>query len=70
MFLDKISAQPLKVKDKSLRCGICGHAHFFHRKGQRNTRVATMFNVDWAHKSAHCHVCADGGPIEWFLEEQ
>ncbi len=70
MFSDKIPALTLKVKDKVLLCGICGHDLFFHRKAQLNTRVATLFNVDWANKSAHCYVCADCSHIEWFLEEQ
>ncbi len=70
MLSDKIPAQLLKVKGKVLLCGICGHDLFFHRKAQLNTRVATLFNVDWANKSAHCYVCADCSHIEWFLEEQ
>jgi hypothetical protein len=67
---DNVSAQQLKVKGKVLLCGICGHNHFFHGKAQLNTRVATLFNVDWANKSAHGYVCADCSHIEWFLEEQ
>ncbi|MGB5370429.1 MAG: hypothetical protein WBN18_08360 [Flavobacteriaceae bacterium] len=70
MLLEKTPAQPLKVKDKVRLCYICGHDLFFHRKAQLNTRLATLFNVDWANKSAHCHVCADGSHIEWFMEEQ
>ncbi|TFG75714.1 MAG: DNA-binding protein [Flavobacteriales bacterium] len=70
IFSENEQAQRLKVKSKILLCSVCGHDHFYQRKAQLNTRAATLFNIDWANKSAHCYVCADCSHIEWFLEEQ
>ena len=52
---------------QSLRCEICHHVKFWHRKAQLNTAVATFFNVDWANPSADCYVCAGCGYIHWFM---
>jgi hypothetical protein len=32
-----------------------------------NTATASLFNLDWANKSATCLVCSDCSYIHWFL---
>lgn len=52
---------------RTLRCLICGYDLFLCREAQLNTAVATLFNLDWANKSAVCLICDQCGYIHWFL---
>ena len=63
----KSEPEPVAVKGHELICPICGNKHFWTRRAQLNTSVATFFNLDWANQSATCFVCSDCTHISWFL---
>ncbi|MES1022890.1 hypothetical protein ABN584_08320 [Gloeocapsa sp. BRSZ] len=52
---------------RRLQCVVCEHDLFWRREAQLNTAIATLFNMDWANKSAICLVCDYCGYIHWFL---
>jgi RNase P subunit RPR2 len=64
---DKKQPRSLEWKGKTVTCGHCAHELFHYRRAQLNTKLASLFNVDWANKNAHCYICANCGHIEWFL---
>lgn len=66
----EVHPQQISVKGKKLKCTICSHDAFYYRKAQLNTRLASLFDVDWANKSAHCYTCENCTHIEWFLEQK
>ena len=57
------------VNGRELRCLVCGHDRFLHRKAQLNTSVATFFTVDWANPTADCFGCETCGHLHWFFGE-
>ena len=66
----EVKPQHINVKGKKLKCTICAHDRFYYRKAQLNTKIASLLDVDWANKSAHCYVCENCTHIEWFLEQK
>ncbi len=69
IFSKEKIAEQVFVKGKKLTCRICGHDYFIYREAQLNTKTATLFNLDWANKTASCYVCNNCSHIEWFLEK-
>lgn len=59
--------EPAQVAGFDLRCEICKHERFWHRRAQLHTSVATFFNLEWAQPSADCYVCAQCGYVHWFM---
>jgi hypothetical protein len=59
--------QSFVVAGFELRCEICKHTKFLHRRAQMHSAVATFFDVEWATPSADCYVCANCGYVHWFL---
>lgn len=57
------------VLDKPLHCQICGHDEFNRREVLLNTTLATLFNVDWANRSAMCFICDRCGYVHWFIRK-
>lgn len=70
LFSEDKEPQQVNVKGKKLTCTVCSHDVFMPRKAQLNTKAATLMNIEWANKSAHCYICANCSHIEWFMEEQ
>ena len=66
-LLKKTESKSFEIHGKELRCLICGHDEFWRREGQLNTAAASLFQLDWANKSAVCIVCDRCGYIHWFL---
>jgi hypothetical protein len=66
----KKKPEPVEIEGRPLLCEICGHDHFWRRKAQLNTSVATFFDLDWANSSAVCFVCDGCGYIHWFLPQR
>jgi len=62
-------ALPVEIVGLRLHCEICKHERFFDRKGQLNTAVASLFNLDWFDATARCLVCANCGYVHWFLPQ-
>lgn len=62
-------AEKIDVKGTALTCDICHHDKFFYRESQLNTRLASLFDVDFANKKAHCYVCENCTKIQWFLNK-
>ena len=62
----KREPKPVVVKNKKLVCPVCGHSLFRETKAQMNTAMASLFDLDWANKSARCYVCAECGYVYWF----
>lgn len=52
-----------------LRCEICKHELFWHRRAQLHTALASFFDLEWAGPTAECYVCANCGYIHWFLPQ-
>jgi hypothetical protein len=63
-------AAPTMVAGIDLRCEICRHDHFFERRGQLNTTLASFLNFDWIDPIARCLICANCGYIHWFAPEK
>jgi hypothetical protein len=57
----------VQVAGHNLRCPVCNNDHFYSRRAQLNSAVATFFNLDWANRSATCFVCSNCTHISWFL---
>jgi predicted nucleic-acid-binding Zn-ribbon protein len=57
------------VLDKPLRCQMCDHDEFNRREVLLNTTLATLFNFDWANRSAMCFVCDRCGYVHWFVRK-
>ena len=51
----------------TLACQVCDNDRFFLRKGQLNTALRSVFNLDWADPTAECVICARCGFIHWFV---
>jgi hypothetical protein len=58
-----------EVAGLQLRCEICKHDEFWHRRAQLHTAVASFFDLEWVQPSAECFVCAHCGYIHWFLPQ-
>jgi hypothetical protein len=65
----KSAPEQVTVAGFELRCEICKNQHFWWRKAQLNTAVASFFDFDWANPSADCYVCSQCGYIHWFLPQ-
>ena len=59
-------ADTVEVLGKPFLCPVCQNDHFYRRKAQLNTALASFFNVDWANRSATCLTCPLCGHISWF----
>lgn len=68
-FKKDAPAGKVMVKGKYLTCNTCDHDRFFYRESQLNTRLASLFDVDFANKKAHCYVCESCTKIQWFLNK-
>lgn len=66
LFAKKLP-QTVEVKGKALVCPVCKNDHFWTKKAQLNSAVATFFNLDWTDRSATCFVCSECTHISWFL---
>ena len=67
MFGDK-TPLPVEVGGRALTCQVCGGGGFWRRNVQVSVAAATMFNLDWADRTATCYVCAQCGHIHWFMK--
>ncbi|MCK4561995.1 MAG: hypothetical protein KAT78_03745 [Flavobacteriaceae bacterium] len=69
MFSKEKKATQFFIKDKKLKCNVCENDKFTHRESQLNTRLASLFNLDFANKKAYCYVCDNCSNIQWFLDK-
>jgi len=53
-----------------LRCPICEGDKFHRREGMLNTRLGTLFDLDWTNPSADCFICENCCHILWFYGEK
>ena len=60
-------ATTVEIYGRPLRCIICGHRYFWHHDVMLNTRMATVFDLDWMNQSASCAVCDHCGYMHWFI---
>lgn len=63
----KKEAERAEVVGVPLRCEICKHEYFFHRRAQLHGGVASFFDLEWLGPTADCYVCARCGYVHWFL---
>lgn len=68
LFSEDNEPQEVNIKGHKLACSVCGHDIFRPRRAQLNTKAASLMNLDWANKSAHCYTCLNCSHIEWFME--
>lgn len=54
---------------RPVRCPHCGNQEFVPGQAMLNSRMRTVFNVDWLDPSATVLVCSECGRIEWFAQE-
>lgn len=59
-----------EIAGRKLVCLHCGHDRFWTRRILMNTRLASLFDFDWANREATTDVCEACGRIEWFLDKQ
>ncbi len=59
-------SETVEIFGKELSCLICNHQKFWKKEVQLNTKIATLFNLAWANKSAICVICENCGYIHWF----
>lgn len=50
-----------------LKCAVCGHARFRHRRAQLQSALASFFDVEWTAPSADCYICNNCGFVHWFM---
>lgn len=65
--IDYSDPAPVEIGGQPLRCHVCGHDSFRHRRAQLHGGVATFFNVEWASPTADCYVCGVCGYVHSFL---
>jgi len=66
----KAEPQTVEVLGEPLNCPVCKNDLFWTRRAQLNTSLTTLFNLDWANKSASCFICSKGTHIMWFLGDR
>ncbi len=57
------------VEGKKIVCSHCGGDEFGKGKVPLNMTWMTIFNLEWATKSASILACTRCGKIQWFLKE-
>ena len=57
------------VAAKPVSCAHCAHDRFVEGRAQLTTAGLTVFNLDWANRSAATLTCTACGRIEWFLAD-
>jgi hypothetical protein len=57
------------VAGRRVRCQHCDGHLFIEGRAQLNTAGMTLFNLDWANRSAATLTCTACGRIEWFLAD-
>jgi len=62
----KKEPQPVEVLGNQLKCPVCGGEHFWSKRAQLNSALATFFDLDWTDRSATCFVCSQCTYIFWF----
>jgi hypothetical protein len=62
--------EPVKIKNRPLRCKHCGKGQFVQRSAQLNTDFLEFFDLAWLNKSADVYVCTHCGFLHWFLDPQ
>ena len=65
-FFSKRKPEEVRIQGKQLHCQFCGNQQFYLRKTLLNTRLATIFELDWANRSASCYECAQCSFLHWF----
>lgn len=63
----KKEPKAVEIKEHPLVCPICRNNLFWTRKVQLNRSLTTLFNLDWADRSATCFICSNCTHIHWFL---
>lgn len=57
------------VGGRPVRCPLCTHTKFLPGRALLNSKVRSVFNVDWLDPTASLLVCGECGRIEWFAQE-
>jgi predicted nucleic-acid-binding Zn-ribbon protein len=68
-FRDANDPTEFSVAGRPVRCPHCGGTRFAQDDALLNTRVRSIFNVDWADPGATILICAECGRVEWFVNE-
>lgn len=66
MVFGQPEPEQVNVAGIDLRCEICKHDRFYHRRAQMNTSIMSFFGLDWLNQNAECLLCARCGYIHWF----
>jgi len=69
LFSKKGEPEKVFIKGNTLICNVCQHDKFSYRESQFNTRLASLFDLDFANKRGHCYVCENCSKVQWFLEK-
>lgn len=64
----KLKMGTLVVRGRALACVICQSSHFYSRQIKMQTTGMTLFDLDWANKSAEGAVCANCGYVHMFAD--
>ena len=55
------------VADQPLKCVVCHHDRFRHRRAQLHSASASFFNLEWLGPTADCYICSNCGHVHWFI---
>ena len=51
-FNKNIPAEKIFIEGTALACNVCQHNKFFYQESKLDTRLASLFNADFAKKNA------------------
>ena len=54
----------------TIECSVCRHNRFIKKEAQLNTKVASLFDLDWVNPSGDCYICDNCRHIIWFYGEE
>ena len=57
----------VEIQGRQLRCLVCNHDQFFHRRILLNSPLLTLFRLDWLDKSSNSVICENCGYVHTFM---
>ena len=61
-------AKEYSLDGRDLKCIMCSHDKFWTRKTLMNTKLLTLWKLDWSDREADNYICERCGYVHWFLK--
>ena len=68
-FADAGSPGEYMAAGKKITCPHCGGSKFAGKTALLNTKMMTLFDFDWADRSATTLACVNCGAVLWFAKK-